>query len=74
MSPVTPARLTRLLRLTAEYDDLKQELKRRAMIYQYDAKVRVAQHFNLPFDQVDVAYADWCKLRQRYHDETGFDP
>jgi len=70
----SPAGFARLRRNLEEYDALKQELKRRAMIFQYDAKVCVARHFNLTFAQVDLPYAEWSALRTKYREETGHDP
>ena len=55
-----------LIQLIAEYSALKDELKRRSMIYQYEEKVRAAKFFGLTFEQVDLPYVEWAKIRGRY--------
>lgn len=65
--PVTPARMRRLLQLTAEASALKQRLKECAMIYQYDEKVRVAKYYGLTFEQVNLPFNEWVVLQKKYH-------
>ncbi len=71
---MTKQRRLRLLQQLGEVAALRKLLKERTMIYQYEAKVRVARHFGLEFAEVNVAYVDWAKLRERYRAETGCDP
>lgn len=54
--------------------DGQAELKNQSMVYQREAKQVVADHYGLPFDQVNVAYPEWEKLRNRYTAETGRKP
>jgi|JI10StandDraft_1071094.scaffolds.fasta_scaffold31909_11 hypothetical protein len=66
----TAVRLRRLVQLTAEAAALKQVLKERSMIYQHDEKLRVARHYGLTFEQVNLPYAEWAALRDKYHTEV----
>jgi hypothetical protein len=53
-----------------EYNRLKDELKRRAMIFQADDKERAAKHFGKPFDAFyDLPYTEWAKVRSQYFSE-----
>lgn len=66
--------LSEMVRTLEEVSAMKAELKRRCMIYQHDAKMRVAKHYGLTFEQVDLPFREWMEMRQRFRDETGFDP
>lgn len=50
-------------------EKLRRSLRAGAMVYQYDLKVEVAQHYGLTWDQVDLPYAEWETLRTRYLEE-----
>lgn len=63
-----------LIGVLDEVSAMKAELKRRCMIYQYGAKMAVAKHYGMTFDQVNLPFREWMDLRQRFRDETGFDP
>jgi len=64
---VSDAAIVRLSQALAETAILKAELKRRSMIYQYEEKCRVAAFFGMTFEQVNLPFAEWSELRDRYH-------
>ncbi len=64
---VSDAAIIRLATALAEIEVLKTELKRRSMIYQYEEKVAAASFLGLTFDEVNVAYVDWARIRTEYH-------
>ena len=66
---ISAARVEKIGEALAEIQILKDELKRRAMIYQYEDKVAAAKHFGLAFEQVDIEFTEWMKIRARYFAE-----
>lgn len=66
---MTDAQAEKLGEALAEIEICKAELKRRSMIYQYDDKVAAAKHFGLTFEQVDIEFTEWMKIRDRYFKE-----
>ena len=61
------AELLELLRLKREFD---AELKRRAMIYQVDAKEWAAEWLGLPLNTFhNCPYPRWAVIRKAAHDE-----
>jgi hypothetical protein len=62
-------KLEQLVRDLETVNEMKDELKRRSMIYQYDEKLVVARHFGLSFAEVDLPYVEWKVLREQYHAE-----
>lgn len=63
-----------LRREAEEIAALRAELKAKCMVYQYEAKCRVAQHYGLAFSAVDLPYPQWVELREKYQRETGHRP
>ncbi len=57
---------THLEALAAAQDNLRA----RSMIYQADLKATVAAHYGLSFAEVDLPYAEWAALRDRYLADT----
>ncbi len=55
----------------AEIGALQAQVKRMSMTYQRSTKEIVAQHYGLPFEQVDLPFHEWMALRDRYQRETG---
>lgn len=66
---VSAAQAEKLGEALAEIQILKDELKRRSMIYQYEDKVAAAKHFGLTFEQVNIEFTEWMKIRTRYYEE-----
>jgi hypothetical protein len=67
--PMTAAQAEKIGTALAEIEILKAELKRRSLIYQYEDKVAAAKHFGLTFEQVDIEFTEWMKIRARYFEE-----
>ena len=44
---------------------MREILKRKSMIYQYDLKIAAMKKFNLTFEQVNIEYAEWAKIREQ---------
>lgn len=47
-------------------DVLREAIRRGSMIYQYDLKIEVARHYGLTWEEVDLPYAEWEALRDKY--------
>lgn len=45
----------------------QNNLRAHSMIYQADLKAAVAAHYGLSFAEVDLPYAQWAALRDRYN-------
>jgi hypothetical protein len=45
---------------------LQAAIKKTAMVFNYEAKLRVAAYYGLTFEQVDLPYAEWAALHERY--------
>lgn len=71
---ITDAQVEQLATTMATIQVYKDEIKRRSMFFQYEAKMRVAQHFGLTFEEVDLPIAAWMVMRRKYREATGYDP
>ncbi len=49
----------------AEVGELQEEVKRQSMIYQYDLKQEAMRRFGLRWEEVDLPYKEWAKIRAR---------
>lgn len=47
-------------------EPMRAALKARAMLYQVDLKEEVARHLGVSFEEVDLPYEEWAKIRDAY--------
>ena len=47
-------------------EPVRQQVRRQAMTYQYDAKQRVAARLGVPFEQVNLPFAEWRALAAQH--------
>ena len=52
-------------REASEIGEMQEERKRRSMTYQYNLKQEAMRRFGLSWEEVDVPYEQWAKIRAR---------
>lgn len=53
--------------------EMQRQVKLCGKVYQYEAKVTVADYYGLEFDEVNLPFTEWMELRRRYTRDTGLE-
>lgn len=68
------SRMTEIDEELGQLQRIRDAIKADAMHYQKDLKLRVMKHYGLKWEQVNLVYAEWAVIRDRYLEETGDRP